>query len=279
MAFAGVMLFLGGLFIKSGLVPFHGWLPDAYSAAPHPVSVLLAGIVTKATGVYALIRLTTGVFVSGQAILSVMLFVGLITIFIGALAALGQREFKRMLAYSSISQVGYIVMGVGAGNALGMAGAIFHLFNHSIFKSLLFVNAAAVDASTGTTDMTRLGGLSSRMRSTGITSLVGFLSAAGIPPLAGFWSKLLIIIALFKAGHPYYASLAILGSVVTLAYFLVMQRRVFFGQLVSGLENTREAGAWIVAPSIILAAITVGIGVFFPYLVNSIVVPIKVFGW
>lgn len=278
-ALAGVMLFLGGLFIKSGLVPFHGWLPDAYSAAPNPVSVLLAGIVTKATGVYALIRLTTAVFCVSQPVTNVLLFVGILTIFVGALAALGQRDFKRMLAYSSISQVGYIVVGLGAGNAMGVAGAIFHLFNHSIFKSLLFVNAAAVEASTGTTDMGRLGGLSSRMRSTGVTSLVGFLSAAGIPPLSGFWSKLLIILGLFQSGHPYYGALAILGSVVTLAYFLVMQRRVFFGELAGGLEGVREAGAWVVAPSIILAAITVGVGVFFPYLVNSIVVPIQVFGW
>lgn len=279
MALAGVMLFLGGLFIKSGLVPFHGWLPDAYSSAPSPVSVLLAGIVTKATGVYALIRLTTAVFVISQPVINVLLFVGILTIFVGALAALGQRDFKRMLAYSSISQVGYMVMGLGAANAMGVAGAVFHLFNHSIFKSLLFVNAAAVEASTGTTDMERLGGLSSKMRSTGITSLVGFLSAAGIPPLAGFWSKLLIILGLFEAGHPYYAALAILGSLVTLAYFLVMQRRVFFGELAGGLEGIREAGGWIVAPSIILAAITIGVGVFFPYLVNSIVVPIQVFGW
>jgi multicomponent Na+:H+ antiporter subunit D len=273
------MLFLGGLFIKSGLVPFHGWLPDAYSSAPNPVSVLLAGIVTKATGVYALVRLTTAVFAVSRPLTNVLLFVGILTILAGALAALGQRDFKRMLAYSSISQMGYIVMGIGAGNPLGVAGAVFHIFNHSIFKSLLFVNAAAVEASTGTRDMDRLGGLSSRMRTTGITSLVGFLSAAGIPPLAGFWSKLLIIIGLFQAGRPYYGALAILGSLITLAYLLVMQRRIFFGELRAGLEGAREAGGWIAAPSVILAAITIGVGVFFPYLVNSILVPIRVFGW
>jgi multicomponent Na+:H+ antiporter subunit D len=241
--------------------------------------VLLAGIVTKATGVYALVRLTTAVFAVSRPLTNVLLFVGILTILAGALAALGQRDFKRMLAYSSISQMGYIVMGIGAGNPLGVAGAVFHIFNHSIFKSLLFVNAAAVEASTGTRDMDRVGGLSSRMRTTGITSLVGFLSAAGIPPLAGFWSKLLIIIGLFQAGRPYYGALAILGSLITLAYLLVMQRRIFFGELRAGLEGAREAGGWIAAPSVILAAITIGVGVFFPYLVNSILVPIRVFGW
>ena len=279
MALLAVLLFLGGLFIKSGLVPFHGWLPDAYSTAPNPVSVLLAGIVTKATGVYALIRLTTDVFGLSQQIAAVLLFVGTISIFVGALAALGQRDFKRMLAYSSISQVGYIIVGLGAGNALGVAGAIFHLFNHSIFKSLLFVNAAAVEESTGTTDIRKLGGLSSRMRFTGVTSMVGFLSAAGIPPLSGFWSKLLIIIALFQAGHPVYAALAILASLITLAYFLVLQRRVFFGEVAAGLESVRDAGGWVLVPSVILAGIIVAVGVFFPYILGSFVAPFQGFAW
>jgi proton-translocating NADH-quinone oxidoreductase chain N len=279
LALLAVLLFVGGLFIKSGLVPFHGWVPDAYSTAPNPVSVLLAGIVTKTTGVYALVRLTVDVFGARPSILSVLLFVGTISIYVGAVAALGQRDFKRMLAYSSISQVGYIIIGLGAGNALGIAGAIFHLFNHSIFKSLLFVNATAVEESTGTTDMYRLGGLSSRMRYTGVTSMVGFLSAAGIPPLSGFWSKLLIIIALFQAGHPYYAGLAILASLVTLAYFLVMQRRIFFGELASGFENIRDAGPWVTAPSVILAGIILGVGVFFPYILGSFVAPFQGFVW
>lgn len=279
MALLAVLLFLGGLFIKSGLVPFHGWLPDAYSSAPNPVSVLLAGIVTKTTGVYALIRLTTEVFGQSQAVSAVLLFVGTLSIFVGAVAALGQREMKRMLAYSSISQVGYIVIGLGAGNLLGVAGAIFHLFNHSVFKSLLFVNAAAVEESTGTTDMYKLGGLSSRMRFTGVTSMVGFLSAAGIPPLSGFWSKLLIIIALFQGGHPYYAGLAILASLVTLAYFLVMQRRIFFGEVASGCENVREAGFWVTAPSVVLAGIIVAVGVFFPYILGTFVAPFRGFAW
>jgi proton-translocating NADH-quinone oxidoreductase chain N len=274
-----VLLFMGGLFIKSGLVPFHGWLPDAYSTAPNAVSVFLAGIVTKTTGVYALIRLTSDVFGLGSAVTGILLVVGTLSIFVGALAALGQSDFKRLLAYSSISQVGYIIVGLGAGNQLGVAGAIFHLFNHSIFKSLLFVNAASVEEATGTVDIRRLGGLSSRMRYTGITSLVGFLSAAGIPPLSGFWSKLIIIVALFQAGHPYFASLAILGSLITLAYFLVLQRRVFFGEVAAGLEEVKDPGAWFAVPSIVLAAIVVCVGVFFPYLVRTILVPVQAFIW
>ena len=221
-------LFMCGLFIKGGIIPFHGWLPDAYSAAPAPVSVLLAGIVTKTVGVYALIRVVTLVFVFDSPIKYLILFVGAVSIVVGALAAMGQKDFKRMLAYSSISQVGYIVIGLGSGTPLGIFGAIFHLLNHSIFKSLLFVNAAAVEEQTGSRDMDSMSGLAAKMPVTGVTSVIACLSAAGIPPLSGFWSKLIIIIALWMSGYYVYAVIAILASVLTLSYMLSLQRRVFF---------------------------------------------------
>lgn len=275
----GIMLFLGGLFIKSGLVPFHGWLPDAYASAPNAVSVLLAGIVTKTTGVYTLIRLVTNVFGFTPALTNVLLVVGLLSVLIGALAALGQSDMKRMLAYSSISQVGYIILGLATNTVLGLAGAVLHLFNHAIFKSLLFVNAAAVEEQTGTCDMDKLGGVANKMGWTGFTSAVGFLSTAGIPPLSGFWSKLVIIIALWQTHHYAYATLAILASLLTLAYFLSMQRRVFFGQTLVSLENIKEAKAWLVWPALLLAFITIGIGVLFPKLINTLLFPVDKFLW
>jgi len=261
-------LFVCGLFIKGGLVPFHGWLPDAYSQAPSAVSVLLAGIVTKVTGIYTLIRLVTSVFGYTENIKGVLMLVGVISILFGAFAALTQSNFKRMLAYSSISQVGYILAGLGTGSALGVAGAIFHFFNHAIFKSLLFVNSAAVEKSTGTVNMDEMGGLSERMPVTGATSMIGFLSTSGIPPFAGFWSKLMIIIALWASGHYAYASIAVLASVLTLAYLLTMQRKVFFGKLTQTLQNIKEAGFSFSAASIMLALITVGAGIFFPVIFN-----------
>jgi multicomponent Na+:H+ antiporter subunit D len=118
---AAVGLFLGGLFIKSGSVPFHGWLPDAYSSAPAGVSVLLAGIVTKTTGIYTLIRLVTTVFGFTPAIQSLLLGIGALSIVVGALAALTQTDMKRMLSYSSISQMGYIIIGLGTGTTIGVA--------------------------------------------------------------------------------------------------------------------------------------------------------------
>jgi multicomponent Na+:H+ antiporter subunit D len=270
-----VAIFVGGLCIKGGLVPFHGWLPDAYSSAPSGVTVLLAGVVTKTTGIYTLIRLVTTVFGFTPQIKSVLLFAGALSMVTGALAALGQRDFKRMLAYSSISQMGYVILSLGTGTALGLAGAVFHLFNHSIFKTQLFVNAAAVEQQTGTRDMDQMGGLSARMPVTGATSVVAFLSTAGIPPLAGFWSKLIVIVALWTAGYRTYAVLAILASLITCAYFLSMQRRVFFGALAEQMRGTREARAAILIPEVLLALITIGVGLFFSHVLNSFILPIQ----
>ena len=270
-----VCVFMCGLFIKGGLVPFHGWLPDAYSSAPGAVSVLLAGIITKTTGIYTIARLSGSVFGYTPTVKSLLLFVGALSIVVGAFTALAQRDFKRMLAYSSISQVGYIIISLGTGTALGIAGAVFHLFNHAIFKSQLFVNAAAVERQTGLRDMDKMGGLASRMPVTGGTSVIAFLSTAGIPPLSGFWSKLIIIIALWVSGNTAYAVIALAASLVTLTYFLVMQRRVFFGSVRDELASIREAGPGYTIPAIILTAITIGVGVFFPQILNSFILPVS----
>jgi len=269
-------LFIGGLFIKSGLVPFHGWVPDAYSSAPSAVSVLLAGIVTKTTGVYVLLRLVMDVLGFSMALRDIMMLVGALTLAGAALAALVQTNFKRMLAYSSISQVGYIILSFGVATPLGIAGAVFHLFNHAVFKSLLFVNAAAVEKKTGTCDMNEMGGLAARMPMTGFSSVVGLLSTAGVPPLAGFWSKLVIILALWQAGHYAYATIAVLFSLVTLAYFLAMQRKVFFGLLRPNCEKASEAFE-LAVPTILLAAITIAVGLLIPFIKGTFLLPINGF--
>ena len=269
-----VVLFLCGIFIKSGLVPFHGWLPDAYSSAATPVSVLLAGIVTKVTGVYVLMRLVTQVFVLDARAQNLLMFVGALSIIIGAYGALGQREFKRMLAYSSISQVGYIVLALGCGTPLAFAGAAFHLFNHAIFKSLLFVNACCLEKETGTLDIEKMSGLSQRMPVTAASSLVASLSTAGLPPLAGFWSKFIIILALMQAGKTTYAVVALLASVLTLGYFLILQRKVFFSKLGDGVSGVKEAGAGLVMLELFLTLITIGAGIAFPFVYSNLILPI-----
>ena len=249
-----VGLFICGALLKGGLVPFHGWLPGAYAAAPASVSVFLAGIATKATGVYALVRLTREALPESALLNETLLFIGALSIIVGALGALYQSNLKRLFAYSSVSQVGYIVLALGCGTPLGYA--------------------AAVEQRTGTTDMDRLGGLGGRMPATNVTSIIGTLSTAGVPPLSGFWSKLVILIALWQSGHPVYAGVAVMMSVATLAYLLMMQRKVFFGNTPDEMAAVREASPGIVFAAVMLAAITVGMGVLFPLVLNTFVLPL-----
>lgn len=270
-----IVLFLVGLFLKSGMVPFHGWVPDAYVAAPPAVAILLAGCATKIGGLYSLLRVFDSVFTINFQIQSVLLAVGLISAIIGALGALAQNDMKRLLAYSSISQMGYILLGIGVGTPLGKAGALFHFFNHSILKGLLFTNSSAVENQTKTRDLEKLKGLGSRMPITAVTSVIGSLSTAGIPPLSGFWSKLIILIALWKAGFYTLVLFAALISLLTLSYFLSMQRQLFFGKDSVVWKDVKEADFSLVFPALLLASITVGVGVLFPYIVGSIILPFK----
>jgi multicomponent Na+:H+ antiporter subunit D len=260
-----LVLFTAGLSIKAGLVPFHGWVPDAYSSAPNPVSVLLGGIVTKVAGVYTLMRLAITVFNNIEPVAYSLMVLGIVSIIVGALAAIGQGDFKRMLAYSSISQLGYIVLGVAAGTPLGIIGAVLHFFNHATFKSCLFINSTAVEMQTGTRELNKLGGLAARMPVTGVSSVLSFLSTAGIPPLSGFWSKVLIIVAVWQAGFHGMAAVALMASILTLAYFLILQRKVFFGKVAQGLEKVTECKKGIAWSAVILSVITVGMGVLFPF--------------
>ncbi|MCK9614127.1 MAG: NADH-quinone oxidoreductase subunit L [Candidatus Omnitrophica bacterium] len=269
-----VVLFVCAAFVKAGVVPFHGWLPEVYSRSPAAVSVLFSGIISKALGIYTLMRVAKDVFGVNVALNNVLLFIGTVSIIVGALAALVQKDFKKMLGFSSISQIGYIILGVGSGTILGFAGAAFHIFNHAIFKSLLFVNSAAIESRTRTTHMHELGGLSKVMPITGFTSILGFISAAGLPPLAGFWSKLLIVMALILSGHFIYAILAIVLSALTLAYLLSMQRLVFFGKLNERFIKIKEAEFGFSLAAIILAAIIIITGLFYPFVLGKFILPL-----
>lgn len=265
--FAGALLMLGFL-IKSGVVPFHTWTPDAYQGSYAPVSAYLAGIVTKISGVYAIIKLASLLrFFDGRAaaLSEMVMFLGMLSIAVGAFAALKQTNLKRMLAFSSISQIGYIVLAAGLGTPLALMGAVFHLLNHATFKTVLFLNSASVEKAAGTSDMDKLGGLEHSMPVTSWTSVIALLSTAGVPPLSGFWSKLLIILALWESGLKFYAVLALLFSIVTLAYFMMMQRKVFFGKKGQAAENAREVSAPLLAPVVLMSAVIVGLGLLFPY--------------
>ena len=225
------VLFLAGFGLKAALVPFHAWLPDAHPSAPAPISAMLSGVFIKTLGVYALCRIFFNLLPVSPNIFFILVVLGILSMVVGAFLAIGQRDIKRMFAYSSISQIGYIVFALGVGTPLALLGGLFHLFNHAISKSLLFLNAGSIEYSAHTRDLKKMGGLNIRLPVTGQTSLIGSMAIAGVPPLGGFWSKLIIIIAAVQAGYFISATVAVLVSIITLAYYLKFQTYAFFGKL------------------------------------------------
>jgi multicomponent Na+:H+ antiporter subunit D len=236
------ILLLSGFGLKAAIIPFHAWLPDAHSSAPSPISAMLSGVLIKAIGIYVIIRLFFNMFEISEGMALLITTLGTLSMFIGVFLAVGQWDIKRLLAYHSISQMGYVVLSAGIGMilisrgiryevaALAIAGSIFHLINHSAFKSLLFLNAGAIEYSTGTRDLKEMGGLAKSMPVTSGTSFVASLSISGIPPFNGFFSKLIIIIAAVMARFYLLAALAALVSIITLASFLKFQRYAFYNQ-------------------------------------------------
>ncbi|MGB5485789.1 MAG: proton-conducting transporter membrane subunit, partial [Lysobacterales bacterium] len=246
-------LFICGFSFKAALVPFHAWLPDAHPAAPAPVSAMLSGVLIKAIGVYVLARLAFNVFGITDNELSLLRWLGLLSMVAGGLLATGQKDIKRLFAYSSISQVGFMVLGLGLGTPLGLVGGLYHLVNHAFFKSLLFLNAGSVEYATGTRKLKHLGGLNRQLPVTAATSLVGSMSIAGIPPFSGFWSKLIIVLACIESGYYGFATAAVLVSIVTLAYQLKVQRMAFFSALPETLKGLRREPPMMAMAMILLA--------------------------
>ncbi|MFC1510985.1 complex I subunit 5 family protein [Candidatus Margulisiibacteriota bacterium] len=266
-------LFIMGFGMKSALVPFHAWLPDAHPSAPAPISAMLSGVLIKALGVYVLVRIIFNVFGVTPQLSMVLMSLGVISMLVGVLLAIGQWDFKRLLAYHSISQIGYVMLGIGLATPLGIMGGLFHLFNHALFKSLLFLNAGAVDYTVGTRELKEMGGLAKKMPVTAGTSLAASMSIAGIPPFNGFWSKLFIILACVQAGRYWFALAAVVGSLLTLASFMKVQKYAFFETLKTKLEQVKEAPVTMLLPMIVLALLCFGVGLAFPYVNRYFVNP------
>lgn len=266
-------LFILGFGLKAALMPFHAWLPDAHPSAPAPISAILSGLLIKVSGVYALSRIILNVFGLTPTLSRVLMALGAISLVLAALLAVVQKDIKRMLAYSSISQVGYIILGIGLGTPLGIIGALFHLFNHALAKGLLFLNSGSIQQATGTRNLEEMGGLAKRMPITAATNLIGSLSIAGVPPLNGFWSKLIIIVALFQADETALALIAILASVITLWYYLVLQRKAFFGKLNVAWAQVKEAPFWMTISTVIMAVLCVLMGIFFSATIKAWIQP------
>lgn len=246
LAFA--LLFVG-FGTKAFLVPFHPLAADAHGAAPASISVLISGVLTK-SGIYGIIRLVYFLFQNMDlgAIRFLLVVVGSLSMFVCVTMALAQHDFKRLLAFHSISQIGYVLTAVGLATTLGVSSGLYHAMNHTIFKGLLFLAAGAVLHETGTTDLNQLGGLAKRMPRTTALFLIGAASISGIPPFNGFASKWLIYQAAYQkaveSGHIGYllvTIVALVTSTLTLASFIKVSQSVFFGRLPERFEKVKEA--------------------------------------
>ena len=270
--FAFAMLFVG-LAVKSYIVPFHTPAADAYTTAPTSISMAFSSMVNKA-GVYGLLRLTYVIFRSmdNSAIQILMVIFGTITMFVGVTMALAQHDFKRLLAFHSISQIGYVITAAGLGTALGLNGALYHAMNHTLFKGLLFLCAGAVLYATGTTNLDRLGGLSKKMPKTTICFLVGAFSISGLPPFNGFMSKWQIYLATFTKAqadnnifYAFVTVVAVVVSVMTLASFIKVTQSVFFGQVPVTCKDVKEVPASMRVPMWIMSVLCIATGIGYTF--------------
>jgi hydrogenase-4 component F len=259
-----IAFLLVGFGTKAGIAPFHPWLPDAHAEAPTPISVLLSGVMIKMS-VYALARTVSIFYPAWPPVTIFIVALGTFTMLLGIILALRQNDLKRLLAYSSVSQMGYILAGIGLGTYLGCYGGLYHLLNHALAKSLLFMCVGAVMYATGARRISELGGLRSEMPVTSACFFLGALALAGFPPLNGFWSKLTIYLALARAGLWWAAGIAVLTSVLTMVVMVRAGYRVFWGQrpLATAIPlNPKEVPALMYVPMMILSAVCVLLGTY-----------------
>ncbi len=234
---------MAGFATKAGLVPFHGWLADVHTATSGPVSALFSGLMYN-FGIVAIGRLAFQVFgVTRIPILGLLLTVGIISALLGAVMALAQDDLKRLLAYDTISQMGILAIGLGTGTAPGIAGAVYHLVNHALFKSLLFLCAGAILHRTGLTKLSDMGGLARRMPAVAVAFVIGAASIAGIPPFNGYVSLSLIHTGLLDSHQYLPYALMLAAQVITIAALGKAAWLAFFRPRAAGLP---AAGA--VAP-------------------------------
>ncbi|OIN97736.1 hypothetical protein AUJ66_02390 [Candidatus Desantisbacteria bacterium CG1_02_38_46] len=274
-----------GALAKAGSMPFHTWIPDAATEAPVPVMAFLPASLDKLLGIYLLIRITSDLFIMPSWLGMILMFIGAFTIIAAVMMALIQHDLKKLLSYHAVSQVGYMVLGIGTGNPIGIAGGLFHMLNHAIYKSCLFLGGGAVEHQAGTTDLEKLGGLSRVMPITFVATLIAAFSISGVPPFNGFISKWMVYQGVIQSASSQVNQLtsffcwiflvaAMFGSALTLASFMKLIHSTFFGQPVNESPTTtasagRESSTpikevnwtmWV--PMAVLAALCVIFGVF-----------------
>jgi proton-translocating NADH-quinone oxidoreductase chain M len=267
-----------GLGVKLAAFLLHIWLPYAHAEAPTPVSALLSPAMIG-IGAYGLLRLWLELLTGSYAEYSLYINLwGLATMIYGGAMALMQDDIKRVLAYSSISQMGYILFGLGSESVLGITGATMMYISHGLGKAILFMMAGSIILQTGTRSMSKLGGLAGKMPYTAVITMIGALTIIGIPPTSGFMAEWILFNGVLQTGVNHWDSLrvaafgiGILATVLSSAYILWMYKRIFFGKISEEHIHVRESSKYITITMAVLAAITLIIGVYPDLLLNPII--------
>jgi len=261
-------------FAKAGAMPLHTWIPDTAEDAPTPVTAYLPASLDKLLGIYFLARISLDMFQMNAAMNTVLMVLGSFTIVAAVMMALIQHDLKRLLGYHAVSQVGYMVLGIGTANPIGIAGGLFHMLNNTIFKSCLFLSGGAVEKRTGTTNLEKLGGFAKIMPVSFAAFLIASLAISGVPPFNGFASKWMIYQGIIEAGKAggylwiIWLVAALFGSALTLASFMKLIHAVFLGQPSEAqssklkAQGTEEVGLTMWIPQVFLAALCIIFGVF-----------------
>ncbi|MDG7000265.1 MAG: NADH-quinone oxidoreductase subunit M [Nitrososphaerota archaeon] len=267
-----------GMFVKLAAFGLHVWLPSTYDQAPTPITALMSAAMTGIGG-YILIRILIVLLPGEYVAIGIGLAAwGVVTMFYGGVMALAQHDLKLLLAYSSISQMGYIIFGIATATTLGVGGAVFQFVSHATAKALLFMVLGAIMIQTGgLKDIRKLGGLTKKLPITATCAMIGFLGLLGFPETNGFQSEWLIFGGGLQLGSQVggdaiwwllLSFLAVIATVITAAYALWAMKRVFFGQLPSHLADVKEASPYMLAPIVFLAAVTIALGVI-PGLIDN----------
>ena len=266
---------------KAGALPLHTWLLTSGEYAPASVMALLPAAIDKLLGIYLLVIVVKEIFIlSSPALSTILAIIGAATVIIAVMIAMVQHNLKKLLSYHAISQVGYMVLGIATGTPVGIAGGVFHMLNHAIYKCCLFLCGGAVEQAAGTPELDRLGGLGKKMPITFVTCLIAALSISGIPPFNGFVSKWMVYQGLIqmdpaKTGTaanlwPVWLTCAMFGSALTLASFVKLLHSMFLSRLPDELKEVKEVSPLQTGPMIVLALLCVFFGIFYH-------VPLKLF--
>jgi formate hydrogenlyase subunit 3/multisubunit Na+/H+ antiporter MnhD subunit len=273
--FAFILLIIGAT-AKAGSMPFHSWIPDAADDAPLPFMAFLPGALEKLLGIYFLARISLDLFnfQPGTSMSIIMMTLGAITIILAVMMALIQKDFKRLLSYHAISQVGYMILGIGTALPVGIVGGLFHMINNAMYKSCLFLTGGSVEKQTGTTDIKKLGGLGRKMPITFICFIVVAAAISGVPPLNGFFSKELIFDGALESGYSIFYVVAVVGAFFTAASFLKLGHAVFLGKQSVETKKAKESSWPMLLPMIIIALGCIVFGVYNALPLQHLIEPI-----